>query len=286
MSRSSIFLISILGAVALTAACPLLSVADNSKPHFSRVMTVIFENAGYTDVLNQSFFAQFANEGALFTHFMAEAHPSQPNYIALTSGGTQGVTGDGSVTVNAKNIVDLLEAHGKTWKVYVEAYPGKCFTGTSSGTYARKHVPFISYSDIQKNPTRCAHIVNSSELDTDIQNGTLPDYSFYVPDLNDDGHDTDAATASQWFSNAFGPRLQNPAFSTGMLVIATYDEAEPVWVANQIYTAVYGDSVIPGTQDSTQVNHYSLLKMIEDNFSLGNLGGQDATATAIDGIWK
>src|SRR5579884_3695444 len=108
MRRNSVFLFSILGAFAVTAAIPSLSIADPATQHFSRVMTVILENASYTDVLNQSFFAEFAKDGALFTHFMAEAHPSQPNYITLTSGGTQGVTSDSSVTVNAKNIVDLL----------------------------------------------------------------------------------------------------------------------------------------------------------------------------------
>src|SRR5262249_22845758 len=123
----------------------------------------------------------------------------------LTSGDPQGVSDDNTVDLNVNHIGDLLEAKGLTWKAYVENYPGNCSTVSSSGTYQRKHNPFISYLNVQKNPARCANIVNATQLQTDIANGTLPDYSLYTPNMNDDGHDTDVNYASNWLQTAFDP---------------------------------------------------------------------------------
>jgi hypothetical protein len=82
----------------------------------------------------------------------------------------------------------------------------------------------------------------------------------------------------------FGSLLQNPKFMQGLLVIATFDEAKGAG-PNRIYTAFQGDMVKPGSQFPTQASHYSLLKMIEDAFGLGNLGRGDAHASEITGIW-
>src|SRR5947209_3019032 len=54
-------------------------------------------------------------------NFMAISHPSLPNYIAFTSGGTQGITTDcNTCFLNAVNIFSSLDSAGKTWKSYHE----------------------------------------------------------------------------------------------------------------------------------------------------------------------
>ena len=252
---------------------------------FKKVMIVIFENTDYKKALEQPFFAKLAHEGGLMTRFFAETHPSQANYIALTSGSTQGVSGDGLVDLNVKHIGDLLEAKGKTWKVYAESYPGGCFLGAQSDTYVRKHNPFVSYKNIQNNPSRCANIVNGAELTQDIQRSSLPDFSLYIPDLNNDGHDTGVEYADQWFSKFFGPILQDRHFIQDMLFVTTFDESG--WFGgNQIYTSFYGDSIVPGSTSNNRYDHYSLLRTIEDALGLGTLGLDDAKASAISGVWK
>src|SRR5208337_3678339 len=137
-------------------------------PKFQRVMIVIFENQNFHKTMKQPFFAKLASGGAQFDRFHAEAHPSEPNYIALTSGGTQGVDDNSDYNLETRNIVDLLEAKGHSWKVYVENWPGPCFKGSRKGLYARKHNPFISYTDISGDARRCAHIVDASQLQTDV----------------------------------------------------------------------------------------------------------------------
>ena len=259
---------------------------SGSLPRFDKVMIVILENANYRDALVQPFLGNLAKSGALLSEFYAETHPSLPNYIALTAGTTGGVTSNGPVSLDLRHIGDLLEAKGKTWKVYAEAYPGLCFLGDRSGNYVRKHVPFLSFKNIQKDPSRCAKIVDASALTSDAASGNLPDYSLYIPDERNDGHHTGPAFADRWLAKAFGPRLKNSAFMNGLLFVITFDEAEDNDPSNRVFTALIGDSVLSGSVSKTAYNHYSLLRTIEDGFRLGTLGRNDASAFSIVGVWR
>src|ERR1700676_4302528 len=125
----------------------------------AKIMMVVLENTNYDAALHQPFLAALAKRGALLANFTAEAHPSQPNYIALISGATHGVTSDANVSLEGRQIGDLLEAKGLQWKAYAEGYPGNCFLGTEHGTYVRKHLPFLSFKSVQNDQQRCARIV-------------------------------------------------------------------------------------------------------------------------------
>ncbi len=263
---------------------PTSNAAIRAGRFFNRSILVIFENTNYADALRQPFFGQLALHGANFSNFMALTHPSQGNYIALTSGSQNGVVNDNPVDLNVFNIVDLMEAQGVTWKVYAEDYPGNCFVGKSSGLYARKHNPFISYVNIQRNPARCANIVNASQFDQDAAKGLLPNFVFYIPNLNNDGHDTGVAYADKWFGMKFAPYLNNAAFMQNTVLISTFDESgfSP---KNQIYTSIVGPRVKVGNV-ADGLNIVSLLALFEDNWAMGNLGKQDVTAPRIPNIWQ
>lgn len=253
--------------------------------YFDRVITVIFENKNYADAMKQPFFAELAKKGANFSNFLALTHPSQPNYIALTSGSTYNVKDDQVVNLNVNNIVDLLEAKNVSWKVYAEEYPGNCYTKATSKNYARKHNPFISYLDIQKNPARCANIVNANQFDQDAASGNLPSYVFYVPNNKNNGHDTTVAFSDKWYRQKFGPYVADSQFMQNTILISTFDESEPTAPRNQIYTSVVGSSVVAGNY-ADSLNIYSLLNMVEDNWNLGSLGQGDATARPVPNIWR
>jgi phospholipase C len=277
---------NLLKSLLIAALCGSSIVALAAAPrgkNFDRAIIVIFENTNYNDAMRQPFFKKLAHDGVLFTNFMALAHPSQGNYIALTSGSLNGVAGDGKSDLNVTNVVDLLEAKGLSWKVYAEGYPGNCFVGTSKGTYVRKHNPFISYVNIHSNPARCGNIVNADQFDKDAAAGALPNYVFFVPDINNDGHDTGVKYANNWYSSKFSGYVNDPRFMANTVLISTFDESAKGF--NQIYTSIVGPGVKPGI-DSTAVNTLSLLQMIEQNWSLGDLGRDDARATPIANIWQ
>ena len=270
--------------LALGLGCSVTTFA--ADPSFKHVVVVVFENANYQDAVSQPFFAQVAKQGSLFTQFIAEAHPSQANYIAMIGGDTLGVLGDNSVNLNAQHLGNLLEKRGLDWKAYAEDLPSACFLGASNGKYARKHVPFYSFTNVQNNPAECAKVVNANLFQKDWDSDSLPAVSFYIPNLDHDGHDTGAAFASNWFATAFGSDLANSKKLKDTLFVVTFDESKSFLGPNLIYTAFIGANVMPGTVVSTMTTHYSVLKMIETGFGLGNLGKKDASALPITGIWQ
>lgn len=126
--------------------------------------------------------------------------------------------------------------------------------------------------------------MNAREFDHDASSGNLPDYVFYVPDCKNDGHDTGVAFADRWYKNRFGSYLQDSAFMEGTVVISTFDESAG-GKGNPIYTSIVGPAVKPSTV-SDKLDLYSLLRMVEDNWNLGDLGKNDRNASPILSIWK
>lgn len=259
--------------------------ASSARPHFNRVFIVVFENTNAEDAYSQPFMRTIANQGAYLADFHGVTHPSQPNYLALTSGSTWNVDNK-NVTIDASHIGDLLEAKGKSWKVYVDGYPGKCFLDEKLGPYARKHVPFLSYKNIQSNPARCARIVNSGELQSDIKKNRLADFSLYIPDNNNNGHNTSAVYADDWLKKTFAPLLRDEQFTRGLLFIVTFDEGGRHNDQNHIYTAFWGSTIKPGSVSNTRYDLYSILRTVEDDLHLGTLGRNDQKANPVTGIWR
>lgn len=256
-----------------------------AKPSFKKVMIVVFENTDYAAAMKQPFFAEFAKVGANLENMSALTHPSQGNYISMISGETYKIINDNKVDLKASHIGDLIDAKKLSWKVYAEDYPGNCFKGETAGNYARKHIPFMSFTSVSTNPARCKNIVDASQLDGDINSESLPNYSMYIPNLKNDGHNTGVAFADKWFNKKFGPLMKDAKFMNEMLLIVTFDEAES-HKSNQIYTALYGDSVIAGATSKKPYTHYSILKTIEAAWDLGSLHKQDEKAEAITDILK
>ena len=89
----------------------------------------------------------------MLSAYRGVTHPSLPNYLALVSGSTHGITNDcTSCTVAGRNLADTLEARKLTWKTYAEGLPRAGWTGASRGRYAKKHVPFLYFRDVLSQP--------------------------------------------------------------------------------------------------------------------------------------
>jgi hypothetical protein len=289
-------IITWIGAAVVTALT-ISSIPVQAAPSSKKILIVVLENADYDAAKKQKFLGWLSRNGAVLTNCYAQTHPSQPNYIAMVAGDTYGVddlpNGDVKVTRDARHLGDLLEAKGLEWKVYAEGYPGKpgkCFLRGSAGNYARKHVPFLSFRDVQSDPARCNRIVNASQFDADIQTG-LPAFALYVPDLKNDGHippSPGVAFADGWLGKKFQKLLSDPAFTKDLLFVVTFDEGSGggKHVKSHILTVLFGNAVAAGAASAQPYTHYSLLKLVEDTFGLGNLGKNDASAERIQGIWK
>jgi len=280
------------------AAAP--SPPEHGK-HFDRVIVIVLENEDFSSAANDSFLSQLAKQGASFSNFRAETHPSYPNYLAMIAGSTFGVGSDSQKNFpdddQHRTIANLME----DWKHYAEEYPAQAndprpFLGGSRGKYARKHVPFLSFLRVQQKSFHNVASVNTHDTNNvfvsdiaaykrDAAKNPLPRYMFYSPNLDDDGHDSSLATASQWLKKFLNEWLKLDDKLKGTLVVVTFDESESHRGNNQIYTVFLGDMIKAGQVDK-EYNHYSVLRTIEDNFGFSTLNSGDGSATPIDGIWK
>ncbi len=259
---------------------------DSQIPQVERVVMVVLENTDATKALEQPFLKRLTEGGAYLKDFYATSRPSQPNYIVLTAGSALGVDSNNNYQLDAKHLGDLLEEKGKTWKVYAEGYPGNCFLGSSNGPYVRKHVPFLSYKNVQQDPHKCGNIVASTQFATDVAAHSLPNFSLFIPDNNSNGHDTGIAAADQWMQKTFATLVNDQAFMEKTLFVVTFDEASHDDESNKIYTLLYGGAVAPGSTHDSCLTHYNLLRTVEESLGIGTLGRNDSEAKAIQGVWK
>ncbi|KAL9646653.1 hypothetical protein ABK040_010765 [Willaertia magna] len=260
---------------------------------FERILIVNFENQPILKTLQRPYFYELATKvGTLLNSYYAITHPSQPNYLTQIAGDYFGWNSDKDINLNKTNLVDLLEEKKLTWKAYQENYPkeysgsSKCFTPSNyDKLYYRKHNPFISFDNIRLNPNRCQKIVNEIQFEKDISLNNLPNVMYYTPNIDNDAHNTGLDFADQWLKKWLPPKLENVKFMNNTLIVLTFDEDDGNF-ENHIYTVLIGNMVVKGGVDNTRYNHYSLLKTIEDNFELGNLGRNDVGATSFTCLKK
>jgi phosphatidylinositol-3-phosphatase len=191
-------------------------------------------------------------------------HPSLPDYLALTSGSTHGITSNcTSCLVSATSIVDQLEAKGLRWKAYMEGLPRPCWDGAESGGYAKKHNPFMYYDAVTAKRSRCRNVVPFRSLARDLRRGALPAYAFLTPNLCNDTHDCSVATGDTWLQNWLPLIFASPGYQAGRTaLILVWDENDGS-AGNQVPAIVVSPSTVPGTRSATSFTHYSLLKTTE-----------------------
>jgi acid phosphatase len=208
-------------------------------------------------------------------------------------------TSDGYTgTVSIDNLVRHLVAAGKTWKSYAEGLPSTGYIGSDSGSYVEHHNPFSYFSDVRNDNTQKQNLVNFSQFKTDLNAGTLPDFSFIVPDLNDDAHSgTDPlGTADAWLEQNIGPVLSSAQFQNGGLLIVWFDEAgtsdtsssptDSTGGGGHIAVVLAGPNVNTGFQSSTLYHHQDLLNAITSYMGVDPNIGAAAGPAAMTEFFK
>lgn len=251
----------------------------SSVPRPQHVVVVMMENHSYADIIGSSaapYINSLASSGASFTQSFAVTHPSEPNYLALFSGSTQGLSDDSCPhTYTGANLGSELIAKQLTFTGYSESMPSNGYTGCTSGTYARKHNPWSDFSNL---PT--ASNLTFSSFPTDYN--TLPAVSVVVPNLQNDMHDGTVAQGDTWLQHNIDGYAQWAKTHNSLLVL-TWDEDDNS-ANNQIPTIFVGAAVKTGTYPET-INHYTVLRTLEDAYSLPHAGASSA-ATPITDVWN
>ena len=276
---------------AQLSPCGRISPGSSSYDH---VIWIWMENKSYDQIIGSSsapFQTSLAARCGLATNYHNITHPSLPNYIAATSGlGGQDLqpfhtdcNPSPSCSTRAESIFD----QAPSWRAYNESMPTNC-AREDSGSYAVRHNPPLYYSSL----TGCEQDdLPLTALTKDLENDSLPAFSFVTPNLCHDVHDCPVSTGDDWLAAEVTRLVESPAYRAGRLVLfITYDEGEggtsndcatnQTDVGCHIAAMVVSPSTPAGRRSDELLNHYSLLRTTEDLLGLGHLG-EAATATSM-----
>ncbi|MBI3805087.1 MAG: hypothetical protein HY282_15160 [Nitrospirae bacterium] len=271
-------------------------------PH---LFVIMMENTRYETLIgnpNAPWINAAVSLYGVATHYYGISHPSQPNYIAATSGSTHGVTDNGDVTLDVRNLVDQMEEAGKTWRDYQQSLSlcggNKLAGACGNRQYVRKHNPFVSYRDVQTNPARMAHIVDLSALDADLASGDVADFSWISPDQCNDMHGhpgpksdrcsydnrPQLISSGDAFLKSWVEKIMaSKAWTENSVIFITWDESEASTKEStpgccngdpgggHVLMLVISHTPPPSRRSDTVYNHYSLLATIEERWGLGCL---------------
>jgi hypothetical protein len=264
-------------AVSVVSASARAAAVGVPRP--DHVVVVMMENHSYRDIIGSSvapYLNSLAAKGASFTQSFGVTHPSEPNYLALFSGSTHGLTSDSCPhTYTSDNLGKELIGAGDTFAGYSESMPSTGYTGCTSGAYARKHNPWVDFtSSVPAADNRTFAAFPS-------QYTSLPTVSFVVPNLKDDMHDGTVAAGDSWLKQHLSGYATWAATHNSLLIV-TWDEDDNS-AGNQIPTIFVGQHVKTGKY-AESINHYDVLGTIEDAYGLPHAGSA-ATATPITDAW-
>lgn len=272
------------GSAAVTVQSP--------KAQTRHIVMVVEENQSYSTVVRNSAWRNLNHliaNGALATHYYANTHPSIGNYLMLTTG--QLLTNDDSSTKvwSVDNLARRMLAAHIPFRVYAEGI-SQGYVGGDTGAYLIRHNPFALLSDVGGNPAVARQVIwPFSQFATDLASGTLPEFSFIVPDIYDDAHNGTPAQADLWLQTNVVLLLSNtPAFASGGdgLLVVGFDEAavsDTTYGGGHVACVFWGPVAKAGyTQSSSTVyQHQSMLRTLMNELGLPNPPGAAATAPAM-----
>jgi hypothetical protein len=273
---------------AFTTAIPV-----PGKHRLDHVVIILEENKAEGSIVGNPaapYINKLARQGALAANYYDVAKPSLPNYLALTSGTTNGIRSDCSPSsrchVTVTNIADSLERVHKTWREYAESMPVSCTTH-NSGDYVVRHNPFMYFPGITRNKSRCdQHVVDFTQLHKDFaSSASTPTYSFVTPNVCNDMHDCPVATGDKWLQAHVPVILDSPAFEQqNSLLIVVWDEGSKF---DHHITAIFaGPAARAGYVSHQLYDHYALLHTIETNLGLKPLNHQETRSPLMNDMLR
>jgi hypothetical protein len=284
-------------------------------PKYKHVIVLFMENQPFTSIQSSTFtpyIHSLENSCALATNYHNITHPSLPEYLAATFGGTLAQVTTPFVTdctpsvacqSSQNNIFNQVTHAGKVWKSYAESMPTAC-DKANAGFYAPRHNPAVYYTDLADTcPTHDVPLgttANSPLLKNFSSEATAPAYSWITPNLCNDMHGAGGCpsnlvqTGDNWLKSWI-PKLTSTAVykKNDTVIFLTWDEGEGGSGASgencatnttdsscRVVFIPIAPSVKPGKRANLLLNHWSLLKATEDLLGLPELN-QAKTANSL-----
>jgi phosphatidylinositol-3-phosphatase len=196
----------VLAAATATAASASSTVSATADHHegaaLDHIFVIMLENHSQSSVIgdaNAPYLTSLADKYSVADRYYGVTHPSMPNYLAFLGGDNFGLQDDNDqnvVNLDRPNLVDELEARHIGWDAYFDTLPADKLArfgptlsdGTTVSLYAKKHNPFVLFSDITGNPARMAHVKDYSSLAADLGSAHAPAFVWITPNQCNDMH--------------------------------------------------------------------------------------------------
>jgi hypothetical protein len=297
MTRTRWLLVSFAAAVAAIAATAYFASSsdDSGRPanvaiadppcgkatrppqRYRHVVWIVMENKAYGDIIgsgNAPYITALAGACGVAANFFAETHPSAPNYVAMTSGGTQGLNDDrdpAQYPIDAPSIFSQLGRGG--WRALAEFMPSNCRLKSALPEYYARHNAPAYYTNIR-----------SACHKYDVPLRGVPDlsarFTFIVPGSCHSMHTCNVATGNAWLERFMPKIFSSPEYRAGRTaVFLTWDESDGG--GNHVPTLVVAPPVQRGTTSRARFNHYSLLRTTQELLGLRPFLGHAANARSM-----
>ena len=248
----------------------------------TKLLVVVEENHSLTQMRSEMPYTfALAKRFGYATRYYALTHPSLPNYLAIASGQTHGVTDDEPPSAHAlpgQTVFGQALAAGKTAAVYAEGMTGTCAT-ESQGRYAARHNPWAYFVDERAGCD--AHDVPMTTFRDDVQQGRLPDVGMVVPDTCNDAHDCDLSVADDWVRNLMSRVFDGPDWKSGHLAVVVTADEDDHSEDNKVLTVVVHPSQAHHVV-SRRLDHYALTRLYEDVAGVSHLANARTAASMAD----
>jgi phospholipase C len=190
-------------------------------------------------------------------------------------------------------IFDRLQEAGVSWKFYVQNYD-PTITHRNLGTAGNRAsqvvwVPLLNFDRFLDDPKLSSHIVDLSQYYTDLRAGTLPSVAYIIPSGASEHPPQNPATGERFVKTLIQELMRSSVWSSSAFMLlyddwgGWYDHVAPPAVDQYGYgprvpALLVSPYARKGFIDSTELDFTSVLKFIEENWSLKPLAARDAKA--------
>jgi phospholipase C len=184
------------------------------------------------------------------------------------------------ITYPDKNMADLLDAAGVSWKYYAPKYV--------EDTAGAEWNAFAAIDEVYHGPDWKEHVsMPQTNVFDDITNGTLPSVSWLIPTQVDSDHPHKATSPDngpEWVASVVNAVGQSDYWNSTAIVVTWddfggfFDPVPPAFFDDQgglgfrVPMLLISPYVKANTISKTQYEFGSILRFVEDNWSLGRMG--------------
>ncbi len=251
---------------------------------------------GYYDGRDLPLYWNLATEYVLADQFFSSVQgSSEANHFYWVA--AQGPSG--TIPENGwgfPTIFDRLQEAGVSWKFYVQNYdPTITYRNRQPASDKAAQLvwaPLLNFGRFLDDPELNERIVNLDQYYVDLAAGTLPAVAYIVPSGASEHPPGDVSLGQVFATSLVTSLMRTRAWDSSLFMITWddwggwYDHVPPPAIdafgyGYRVPTLFISPYARSGTIDSTVYDFTSVLKFIEENWSVAPLTGRDATANSI-----